>query len=42
MLVVVDEEVVVVEVVVFEAEERAVGDGGGPWAARAGNGCWVL
>ena len=31
--VVVDEVVVVVEVVESEAEERAVGDGGGPWAA---------
>ena len=30
MLVVVDEVVVVVEVVESEAEERAVGDGGGP------------
>ena len=42
VLVVVDEVVVVVEVVESEAEERAVGDGGGPWASRAGVGCWVL
>ena len=41
-MVVVDEVVVVVEVVESEAEERAVGDGGGPWAAGAGVGCWVL
>ena len=40
--VVVDELVVVVEVVESEADERAVGDGGGPWAAGAGVGCWVL
>ena len=32
MVVVVDEVIVVVEVVESEAEERAVGDGGGPWA----------
>ena len=32
VVVVVDEVVVVVEVVEFEAEERAVGDGGGSWA----------
>ena len=37
-----NEVVVVVEVVESEAEERAVGDGGGPWAAGAGVGCWVL
>ena len=42
VVVVVDEVVVVVEVVESEAEERAMGDGGGPWAARAGVGCWVL
>ena len=42
VVVVVDEVVVVVEVVESEAEERAVGDGGGPWASRAGVGCWVL
>ena len=42
VVVVVDEVVVVVEVVESEAEERAVGDGGGPWAAGAGVGCWVL
>ena len=42
MVVVADEVVVVVEVVESEAEERAVGDGGGPWAAGAGVGCWVL
>ena len=30
------------EVVELEAEERAVGHGGGPWAAAAGVGCWVL
>ena len=41
-VVVVDEVVVVVEVVESEAEERAVGDGGGPWASGAGVGCWVL
>ena len=33
---VVDEVVVVVEVVESEAEERAVGDGGGSWASGAG------
>ena len=38
----VDEVVVVVEVVESEAEERAVGDGGGPWASGAGLGYWVL
>ena len=32
----VDEVVVVVEVVESEAEERAVGDGGGSWALGAG------
>ena len=42
VVVVVDEVVVVVEVVESEAEERAVGDGGGPWAAGAAVGCWVL
>ena len=42
VVVVVDEVVVVVEVVESEAEERAVGDGGGPWAAGAGVGCWIL
>ena len=41
-LVVVDGVVVVLEVVESEAEERAVGDGGGPWASGAGVGCWVL
>ena len=41
-VVVVDEVVVVVEVVESEAEKRAVGDGGGPWASGAGVGCWVL
>ena len=42
VVVVVDEVVVVVEVVESEAEERALGDGGGPWASGAGIGCWVL
>ena len=42
VVMVVDEVVVVVEVVGSEAEERAVGDGGGPWASGAGVGCWVL
>ena len=42
VVVVVDEVVVVVEVVESEAEERAVGDGGGPWASGAGVGYWVL
>ena len=42
VVVVVNEVVVVVEVVESEAEERAVGDGGGPWAPGAGVGCWVL
>ena len=42
VVVVLDEVVVVVEVVESEAEERAVGDGGGPWAWGAGVGCWVL
>ena len=42
VMVAVDEVVVVVEVVESEAEVRAVGDGGGPWAAGAGVGCWVL
>ena len=36
VVVVVDEAVVVVEVVESEAEERAVGDGGGSWASGAG------
>ena len=36
VVVVVDEVVVVVEVVESEAEERAVGDGRGSWASRAG------
>ena len=36
VVVVVDEVVVVVEVVELEAEERAVGDGGGSWASGAG------
>ena len=35
MVVVVDEVVVVVEVVESEAEERAVGEGGVPWASGA-------
>ena len=40
---VLDEDVVVVvEVVESEAQERAVGYGGGPWASGAGVGCWVL
>ena len=34
VVVVVDEVVVVVKVVESEAEERAMGDGGGPWAAE--------
>ena len=42
VVVVVDAVVVVVEVVESEAEERAVGDGGGSWASGAGVGCWVL
>ena len=42
LVVAVDEVVVVLEFVVLKAEERAVGDGGGPWAAGAGVGCWVL
>ena len=42
VVVVSDEVVVVVEVVESEAEERAVGEGGGPWASGAGVGCWVL
>ena len=42
MVLVADEVVVVVEVVESEAEDRAVGEGGGPWAAGAGVGCWVL
>ena len=36
VVVVVDEVVVVVEVVESDAEERAVGDGGGSWASGAG------
>ena len=36
VVVVVDEVVLVVEVVESEAEERAVGDGGGSWALGAG------
>ena len=36
VVVVVDEVVVSVEVVESEAEERAVGDGGGSWALGAG------
>ena len=36
VVVLVDEVVVVVEVVESEAEERAVGDGGGSWASGAG------
>ena len=42
VVVVADEVVVVVEDVESEAEKRAVGDGGGSWAARAGVRCWVL
>ena len=42
VVVVADEVVVVGEVLESEAEERAVGDGGGPWAAGAGVGCSVL
>ena len=42
VVVVADEVVVMVEVVESEAEERAVGDSGGPCAAGAGVGCWVL
>ena len=42
VVVVVNEVVVVVVVVESEAEERAVGDGGVPWASGAGVGCWVL
>ena len=42
VVVVVDEVVVVVKVVESEAEERAVGDGGGPWASGRRVGCWVL
>ena len=36
VVVVVDEVVVVVEALESEAEERAVGDGGGSWASGAG------
>ena len=42
VVVVVDKVFVVAEVVELEVEERAVGDGGGPWASGAGVGCWVL
>ena len=42
VVVVADEMVMVVEVAESEAEERTVGDGGGPWAAGVGIGCWVL
>ena len=42
VVVVVDEVVLVVEVVGSEAEKRAVGDIGGPWASGAGVGCLVL
>ena len=42
VVVVADDVVVVVEVVESEAEERALGDGGGPWAAGTGVGCWVF
>ena len=42
VVVVVDGVVVVVEVGESEAKERAVGNGGGSWAAGAGVGCWVL
>ena len=42
VVVVVDEVVVVVEVVESEAEERALGDSGGPWASGSGVGCWVM
>ena len=42
VVVVADEVVMAVEVVESEAEERAVGDGGWPWAAGAGVRCWVL
>ena len=42
VVLVVEEVVVLVEVVESEAEERAVGDGGGPWASGAGLGCSVL
>ena len=39
VMVVGDEVAVVVEVVESEAEERAVGEGGGPWASGADLGC---
>ena len=42
VVMVVNEVVLVVEVVESAAEERAVGDGRGPWASGAGVGCWVL
>ena len=42
VVVVMNEVVVVVGVVESETEERAVGDGGRPWAAGASVGCWVL
>ena len=41
MVVVADQVLVVVGVVVSEAEERAVEDIGGPWAAGVGVRCWV-
>ena len=42
VVVVADEVASVVGVGESEAEERAVGYGGGSWAAGAGVGCWVL
>ena len=42
VVVVANDMVVVVEVVVSEAEGRAVGNGREPWAAGAGVGCWIL
>ena len=42
MVVVVHEVVVGIEGVESVAEPRAVGEGGGYWAAGAGVGCWVL
>ena len=42
VVVVVDEVVMVVEVAESEADERAVGEGGGSWASGAGVGYWVL
>ena len=41
VVVLVDEVVVVVEVVDSGAEEKAVVDGGGPWASGAGVRCWI-